>query len=191
MKKILITALAALFMFSGCNLEGEEPLEEGVMTPEEFFAEIKVSDATDLIDGWWEQAPGTYKKDENGNYKDGDFYGPSEFVFYNFKDGKIVAVKKCSIFYGDWEDIAIDGPVDILINAKNRTLTFNDPSLYVTDKAIAQCENDRITTIELDSERSKADGTFLYFGYTYKHVDELPTEWKPSNDDEYWRQYTE
>ena len=42
MKRILITVLAALGMLTACNLEGEEPLEEGVMTPDEFFDEIGV-----------------------------------------------------------------------------------------------------------------------------------------------------
>ena len=193
MKKILITALAALFMFSGCSQEGEEPLEEGVMTPEEFFEEIEVSDPAGLIDGWWYLNSGMrFEMDDHGNYKQEDDLLNSGIVEYYFRldDGLITDVKRFKYIHDEfgWEDVAIADPAGIEINKSGREFSFKvlDTQYHCTisNEAIVQCKNDGILTIDLGSVWKDKKGKIHHPGNWFMHIgDELPNQWwGPDNE---------
>lgn len=194
MKKILITALAVLFMFTACNLEGEKPLEEGVMTTEEFFEEIEVSDPAKLVDGWWYLNQGVcFRIDEHGNYKQFTLYATPVFDYYfHLSNGLVTEVKRyCYVQKGGWEDVAIDDPNGIKIDKPERKFSFN--IIYsqhyldhrkINNEDIVQCMNNKIMTINLGLVIQDESGNDFYSGNCFKHIgNELPTEWKPSNDD--------
>lgn len=195
MKKILITALAALFMFSGCNQEGEEPLEEGVMTPEEFFAEIEIDDPMELIDGWWHfNTDILFEKDEHGNYKEVTFYGmPMYDYYFHLSNGLVTEAQR---FYyigkGGWEDVAIADPNGIKIDKPERKFSFNiigtqyyQDDQTISNEDIVQCKSNIVTTIDLGSESINENGEILYWGNRLKHIgDELPDKFAPYPDNE-------
>lgn len=191
MKKTFITLLAALTVFTACNLEGEEPLEEGVMTPEEFFAEIEIESVSDLVDGWWHYEPTVcYEKDERGNYKVVTIYGCAIYNYYLYlHDGRVTDVKRCLYDMNkDWEDIAITDPEGIIIDKSERMFSFkpvDDDYISLINEDIVRCKSGCVMTIDFDSCREAKNGTVHYEGHCLINIgDELPKHREPSYYDE-------
>lgn len=184
MKKTFITLLAALTMLTACNLEGEEPLEEGVMTPDEFFDEIGV-EAKDLTDGWWQYCFFSYGKDEKGNYRAVPHYGPYYLYFYNVQNGEILAIKRCDFMLSDWTDIAISEPVKIVIGDQDRTLSVGTPVVPICGETLVKCNSDFISSIDLESGTKHENGMILYDAHSLGRIgNELPKHREPSYYDE-------
>lgn len=186
MRKAFTVLAASLCLLASCNLEGEKPLEEGVMTPDEFFKEIEVSDAVDLEDGWWKLYSTLYQKDNNGNYKKVPFYGsPVYYYYYYMQNGKITSAKRCAqdglSGYGDdaWEDFA-SGPVEIAINKEKRTFSFVASSGWsINDCYLRKCDSNIILTIDFNSEKQE-DGKIYYWGHNLRNIGEDLSKESPS-----------
>ncbi len=126
MRKAFTVLAASLCLLMSCNLEGVKPLEEDIMTPEEFSAEIVVDSATDLTDGWWTVKAGSFEKCENGNYKQVPFIGCFvEEIYFNIQAGKIKDIKIWN--WHNWENVPLTEVPQIEINKNDRLFSINTP----------------------------------------------------------------
>lgn len=192
MRTAFTVLAASLCLLVSCNINGEEPLEEGVMTPDEFFEEIEVADVVDLEDGWWELYCEHYQKDNNGNYKEAIFYGaPIYNYYYYMQEGKITSAKKYAQWNRDgdaWEDVALNEPVEITINKKERTFSFVAPGWTITDNSLRKCSSNVILTIDFNSERQENGNTY-YIGETFRNIGEELPEAEPKKGPSYYDKY--
>lgn len=184
MRKAFTLLAASLCLLASCNIDGEEPLEEGVMTPEEFFEEIEAVSAKDLADGWWTVSPGCFEKDKNGNYKEVAFYHGCPYSYYfNISDGKIEGFKE--LWYDhDWKDIALDGKAQIDINKNDRLFSIYTPEFTLIDHILIKCEHSKIITIDSDAEKEIEKGECTFMADVFGFIGtELPREENSSNNE--------
>ncbi len=172
----LFTALvASLCLLVSCNIEGEEPLEEDIMTSEEFSAEIMVDSATDLTDGWWTVKAGGFEKCENGNYKQVPLIGCiTKDIYFNILDGKIKDIK---IWYwrNYWENVTLTEVPQIEINKNDKLFSINTPVFFLIDNILVKCDNDNIVALESLSEKRLKNGNCAYQGFIFNFIGtELP-----------------
>lgn len=179
----LLTALvASICLCVSCNIEGEEPLEEDIMTSEEFSAEIVVDSATDLTDGWWTVKVGGFEKCENGNYKQVPFIGCfNEDIYFNIQDGKIKDIKIWN--WHNWENVTLTEVPQIEINKNDKLFSIHTPVFFLIDNILVKCDNNNIVALESLTEKQLKNGNRTYLGYIFNFIGtELPQKEKADNN---------